>query len=169
MNKLNLNKNKKTLFICILILVLLIILYNDRKKYVFGTDIPKAFIVINNEKQELIHGDANWLLAPPGKTVYGGNSYLVDTRKDLEKNCSFIEVTPNSQMSFDLKYRDYIQKTVLSSVDIKSSSTPKKSENELNSPYTFKSPEEKGDYYYIFYVNWDSNHNVNYLFKIRVV
>jgi patatin-like phospholipase/acyl hydrolase len=168
MNKLNLNKNKKTIFICILIFVLLIILYNDRKKYVFGTDIPKAFIVINNEKHELIHGDANWQISLPGENV-PGSSYIVDPKKELEKNCTFIEVTPNSQMSFDLKYEDYIQKAVLYSMDITNYSTTKKSEKVLNSPYTFKSPEEKGDYYYIFYVNWDTNHNVNYLFKIRVV
>jgi hypothetical protein len=167
MKKINLNKNNRTILICIFIFVILVIMYSDRKKYVFGTDIPKAFIVINNEKHEIIHGDANWQISSPGENV-PGSSYLVDTKKGL-KNCSFIEVIPNSQLSFDVKYEDYIQTVALSSIDITNYSVHKKTEDILNSPYNFKAPTEKGDYYYIFYVNWDSNHDVDYLFKIRVV
>lgn len=170
MKKINLNaKNKKIIFVCIFIFVIVGVIYNERKKYIFGTNIPETFIVNDNEKYEIIHGEANWLLAPPGEKFLGGNSYLIDTNKEFKENCSFIEMKSGSELSFHIKYEDLIKNVTLASVDVTDASTPKKIEYKLDAPYIFKTPTEKGDYYYILNVKWDVNHNVDYLFKIKII
>lgn len=168
MKKINLRKNKKIIFICIVIFILVGVMYNERKKNIFDTDIPPTFIVINNEKYEIKRGDANWQLGSPEVNM-PGNSYMVNTSKELKENCSFIDIKPDSQINFDISYKNNIQKVTLSSVDITNSSIPKKTEDILDSPYIFKIPTEKGEYYYILSVYWDVNHNVDYLFKIKIL
>jgi hypothetical protein len=167
MNLRPLKKNKKTIFICIFLSVIIGIMYSERKKDIFGEDIPLTFVISNNTKYKTIHGDGNWAFAeglPEGNVP--GNGYIVNIDKEFRENCSFIEVLPDVELSFDISYKENIQKVTLGSIEPIDS---RKMQSILNEPYTFKTPKEKGDYYYILNVNWDENHNFDYLFKIKVI
>lgn len=160
---------KKIIMCCILLAVIasMLIIYKVNSRDNFQEDIPAIIVSNDNVKYKTVRGDGNWASINPPDGNIPGNGYIVDINKEFTENCSFIKVHPGDELKFDISYKQNIQKVTLDTIDF----TTNERQNVLllDEPYSFKSPEEKKDCYYILNVIWDENHNFDYLFKIKVV
>lgn len=166
----NTNKKKVVIILSIILISIILSIYKiNTNKNDFQDKIPIMNIVTSkdNVKYKAISGDGNWVNTNPPAGNLPGNGYIVDVNKVFKNNCLFIEVNPGDELKFDINYENRIEEVSLGNFDISS----QKRENilSINKPYTYKVPEEKKDYYYLLNVRWDSNHNFDYLFKIKVV
>lgn len=97
----------------------------------------------------------------------GGNSFIEPINEKFDE-IPFIEVNSNEKLNFDISYLDNIQKTTLYSVDFSEIVSGKRIKI-ADYIYEFNTPQDKGEYYYSFNINWDDTHSFEYLFKIKVI
>ena len=97
----------------------------------------------------------------------GGNSFIESINEKFDE-INFIEVNSNERIILDISYLDNIKETILYSVDFSEAISGSRIKL-LNNIYEFNAPQDKGEYYYSFNIEWDDTHNFEYLFKIKVM
>ncbi|MPN36472.1 hypothetical protein SDC9_183981 [bioreactor metagenome] len=125
-------------------------------------NIPNVNIIVNGDKYNTIKGEGTWF----DKEMGGGNSFIGPINEKFNE-ISFIEVNSNEKLSFDISYLDNIQETTLYNIEFSEVVSGKRIKI-TNDIYEFNVPQEKGEYYYSFNIEWDDTHNFEYLFKIKV-
>lgn len=160
-----LSKSKyiKVLIGCITIYLGVFLLSScESKNNKFPNKIPNVKIIVNGNKYNTITGEGTWF-----DKELGGNSFIGPINEKFDE-IPFIEVYSNEKLSFDISYLDNIQKTTLYSVDFSEIVSGKRIKI-TDDIYEFNIPQNKGEYYYSFNINWDDTHNFEYLFKIKVI
>ena len=156
---------KKISFILIVLISFIVLINYKNNKDDFPDNIPKTNITVNNVVYKTEKGEGTWTSGKLPNGNISGSSYLVDYDEEFTEKCSFIEVHPNDDLKFDISYNEKIQRVTLYKIDSKNC-VKKQDSLILNEPYSFKAPNENGEYYYALNVKWDDNHNFDYLFKI---
>lgn len=160
--------NKILIIVSAIFLLLIVGCSNDGK---YPKAIPKVSVVVNDENYDTMVGEGNWI--DPQK---GGNSRIGFVYETLTNETKFIEVKNNDTLSFDVSYKKGIKEVSIDKVEFKEIISTKTNSPEIDykyvdvskNEYTLEVPKESGEYYYSFNVKWDEDHNLSYLFKIKV-
>lgn len=158
------SKYIKKIIVCITICLGGFIFYSfDSKDNKLPKNIPNVKVVINEKKYNTIKGEGTWF----NKEMRGGNSFIESINEKFDE-INFIEVNSNERIILDISYLDNIKETILYSVDFSEDISGSRIKL-LNNIYEFNAPQDKGEYYYSFNIEWDDTHNFEYLFKIKVM
>lgn len=99
----------------------------------------------------------------------GGNSFDLGML-DSEKLNSIdpITIPCNTKLTLDLSYSKNISILEVFSIPLNSTNNENYPKIEINN-YSFFSPSNPGIYSYLVTAEWDSTHNIRYIFKIKCI